>query len=107
MLTVAGLNTYYGRAHILADLALEARRGEVVVLLGRNGAGKSTTMKSIIGLVPAQSGSISFDDARIDRLSSHRIAQLGHRTACSRYFRISAKCATGRAGGCQGASSRC
>jgi branched-chain amino acid transport system ATP-binding protein len=77
MLTVAGLNTYYGRAHILADLALEARRGEVVVLLGRNGAGKSTTMKSIIGLVPAQSGSISFDDARIDRLSSHRIAQLG------------------------------
>ena len=77
MLSVAGLNTYYGRAHILSDLALEAGRGEVVVLLGRNGAGKSTTMKSIIGLVPAQSGSISFDGVRIDRLSSHRIAQLG------------------------------
>jgi len=77
MLSIAGLNTYYGRAHILADLALEARRGEVVVLLGRNGAGKTTTMKSVIGLVPAQSGSIGFDGTRIERLSSHRIAQLG------------------------------
>ena len=61
MLTVEGLNTYYGRAHILADLALKAETGEVVVLLGRNGAGKSTTMKSVIGLVPAESGSITFD----------------------------------------------
>jgi branched-chain amino acid transport system ATP-binding protein len=77
MLTVEGLNTYYGRAHILSDLALKAQAGEVVVLLGRNGAGKSTTMKSVIGLVPAESGAISFDGARIDRLSPHRIARLG------------------------------
>ena len=77
MLTVEGLHTYYGRAHILADLALNAHPGEVVVLLGRNGAGKSTTMKSVIGLVPAQSGRISFDGARIDRLSPYRIARLG------------------------------
>lgn len=77
MLTVEGLNTYYGRAHILSDLALKARAGEVVVLLGRNGAGKSTTMKSVIGLVPAESGAITFDGARIDRLSPHRIARLG------------------------------
>lgn len=77
MLTVEGLNTYYGRAHILSDLALQATAGEVVVLLGRNGAGKSTTMKSVIGLVPAESGAISFDGARIDRLSPHRIARLG------------------------------
>jgi branched-chain amino acid transport system ATP-binding protein len=77
MLTVEGLNTYYGRAHILADLALKAEAGEVVVLLGRNGAGKSTTMKSVIGLVPAESGAISFDGARIDRQSPHRIARLG------------------------------
>lgn len=77
MLTVEGLNTYYGRAHILSDLALQATSGEVVVLLGRNGAGKSTTMKSVIGLVPAESGAISFDGARIDRLSPHRIARLG------------------------------
>lgn len=77
MLTVEGLNTYYGRAHILSDLAIKATAGEVVVLLGRNGAGKSTTMKSVIGLVPAESGAISFDGARIDRLSPHRIARLG------------------------------
>jgi branched-chain amino acid transport system ATP-binding protein len=77
MLTVEGLNTYYGRAHILSDLALKATAGEVVVLLGRNGAGKSTTMKSVIGLVPAESGAISFDGARIDHLSPHRIARLG------------------------------
>ena len=77
MLSVSGLHTYYGRAHILADLALDATPGEVVVLLGRNGAGKSTTMKSVIGLVQAQSGEISFDGKRIDRLSPHRIARLG------------------------------
>jgi branched-chain amino acid transport system ATP-binding protein len=77
MLTVESLNTYYGRAHILSDLALKAQAGEVVVLLGRNGAGKSTTMKSVIGLVPAESGMITFDGARIDRLSPHRIARLG------------------------------
>ncbi|WP_374299096.1 ABC transporter ATP-binding protein [Ferrovibrio sp.] len=77
MLTIEGLNTYYGRAHILADLALQANPGEVVVLLGRNGAGKSTTMKSVIGMVPAQSGSITFDGARVDRMPSHRIARLG------------------------------
>lgn len=77
MLTVEGLNTYYGRAHILSDLALTATTGEVVVLLGRNGAGKSTTMKSVIGLVPAESGTITFGGTRIDRLSPHRIARLG------------------------------
>jgi branched-chain amino acid transport system ATP-binding protein len=77
LLRVEGLNTYYGRAHILADLALEAGRGEVVVLLGRNGAGKSTTMKSVIGLVPAAKGSVSFDGRRIDRMPSHRVARLG------------------------------
>ncbi|MFN4311153.1 MAG: ABC transporter ATP-binding protein [Ferrovibrio sp.] len=77
MLTIEGLNTFYGRAHILADLSLQANPGEVVVLLGRNGAGKSTTMKSVIGMVPAQSGSITFDGARIDRMPSHRIARLG------------------------------
>ena len=77
MLTVDGLNTYYGRAHILSDLALKATAGEVVVLLGRNGAGKSTTMKSVIGLVPAETGTITFDGVRIDRQSPHRIARLG------------------------------
>jgi branched-chain amino acid transport system ATP-binding protein len=77
MLSVRGLNTYYGRAHILADVALELATGEVVVLLGRNGAGKSTTLKSIIGLVRPASGEIVFDGRRIDGLDTYEIAQAG------------------------------
>ncbi len=77
MLSVRGLNAYYGRAHILADVALEVATGEVVVLLGRNGAGKSTTLKSIIGLVRPTSGQIEFDGRRIDGLEPYEIAQAG------------------------------
>jgi branched-chain amino acid transport system ATP-binding protein len=77
MLTVRDLHAYYGRAHILHGVSLEARAGEVVALLGRNGAGKSTTLKAIMGLVPAASGEVSFGDARIERLPPHRIARLG------------------------------
>jgi branched-chain amino acid transport system ATP-binding protein len=77
MLSVRGLNAYYGRAHILADVALEVTTGEVVVLLGRNGAGKSTTLKSIIGLVRPAGGEIVFDGRRIDRLEAYAIAQAG------------------------------
>jgi branched-chain amino acid transport system ATP-binding protein len=77
MLSVRSLNAYYGRAHILADVALEVTTGEVVVLLGRNGAGKSTTLKSIIGLVRPASGEIAFDGRRIDRLEAYAIAQAG------------------------------
>jgi branched-chain amino acid transport system ATP-binding protein len=77
MLSVRGLHAYYGRAHILADVALEVRTGEVVVLLGRNGAGKSTTLKSIIGLVRPAAGEIVFDGRRIDRLEAYAIAQAG------------------------------
>ena len=77
MLDVRGLHTYYGRAHILADVALTVAKGEVVVLLGRNGAGKSTTMKSIMGLVPARAGTIRFLDQDITGRESHAIAQLG------------------------------
>jgi branched-chain amino acid transport system ATP-binding protein len=60
MLSVSGLHAHYGRAHILDDVALEVAAGEVVVLLGRNGAGKSTTMKAIMGLVPPTAGRIRF-----------------------------------------------
>ena len=77
MLEVKGLNAAYGRAHILYDLALEARAGEVVVLLGRNGAGKSTTLKTLMGLVRPLSGELRFDGARIDRLAPFQIARLG------------------------------
>jgi branched-chain amino acid transport system ATP-binding protein len=77
MLTVAGLHAYYGRAHILEDVSLEARAGEVVALLGRNGAGKSTAMKAIMGLVPPARGTVEFTGQRIERLAPHRIARLG------------------------------
>lgn len=77
MLEVRALNAAYGQAHILFDLEFEARPGEVVVLLGRNGAGKSTTLKSLIGLVRPQSGEIRFAGRRIDRLQPFQIARLG------------------------------
>jgi branched-chain amino acid transport system ATP-binding protein len=77
MLSLRGLNAYYGRAHILADVTLEVAEGEVVVLLGRNGAGKSTTLKSVIGWVRPQRGEIVFDGRRIDRLPTWRIARAG------------------------------
>jgi branched-chain amino acid transport system ATP-binding protein len=77
MLAVRGLDTYYARAHILADVSLEVATGEVVVLLGRNGAGKSTTLKSIMGLVALARGEIEFDGRRIDRLEPYRIATMG------------------------------
>ncbi len=60
MLDVKGIHTYYGLSHILFDVSLTVKNGEVVGLLGRNGAGKSTTMKSIMGLTPPKEGSISF-----------------------------------------------
>ena len=77
MLKVEGLHTYYGRAHILADVGFEVVHGEVVVLLGRNGAGKSTTMKSIMGLVPPAQGSIFFRGADIAGKQPFEIARLG------------------------------
>jgi branched-chain amino acid transport system ATP-binding protein len=77
MLEVKGLNAAYGQAHILFDVALETRAGEVVVLLGRNGAGKSTTLKAAIGLVRPLSGEIRFLGQRIDRLQPFQIARLG------------------------------
>jgi len=77
MLEMKGVNSAYGRAHILYDLDLSAERGEVVVLLGRNGAGKSTTLKTLIGLVPPLAGEIRFDGRRIERLEPYQIARLG------------------------------
>ena len=77
MLLVKDLHAYYGRAHILQGVTLEAQAGEVVALLGRNGAGKSMAMKAIMGLVPPARGEVSFGGARIDRLPPYRIARLG------------------------------
>ena len=77
MLQVEGVNTLYGKAHILYDVTLDVSPGEVVVLLGRNGAGKSTTLKSIIGMVPVQRGAVRFGGHDITRFRPHEIARLG------------------------------
>jgi len=77
LLEVSGLNTYYGDSHILFDVALTVERHEVVALLGRNGAGKSTTLKSLMGVVSPRAGWIVFDGAEIGGRQSHAIAQAG------------------------------
>jgi branched-chain amino acid transport system ATP-binding protein len=77
LLEVTGLNTYYGDSHILFDVALRVERNEVVALLGRNGAGKSTTLKSLMGVVRPRKGSILFEGAEIAGKPSHTIARVG------------------------------
>ena len=67
MLEVSSINQYYGGSHILRDVSLRASAGQVTVVLGRNGVGKSTLLKSIMGLVPIKSGSITLADQPIDR----------------------------------------
>ncbi|MGI9417302.1 MAG: ABC transporter ATP-binding protein [Geminicoccaceae bacterium] len=77
LLGIEAVNAFYGRAQIMHALSLNVGEGEVVALLGRNGAGKSTTMKTIMHLVPAAAGRIAFDGVDITHEPSHRIAQLG------------------------------
>jgi branched-chain amino acid transport system ATP-binding protein len=77
ILDVRDLDTFYGRAHILHRLSLDVETGEVVALMGRNGAGKSTTLKAIMGLVPAAAGSISFCGRSILGLAPYAIARAG------------------------------
>jgi branched-chain amino acid transport system ATP-binding protein len=77
LLDVSGLNSYYGDSHILFDVALRVERNEVVALLGRNGAGKSTTLKSLMGVVTPRTGSVKLDGAEIAGRKSHQIAQAG------------------------------
>jgi branched-chain amino acid transport system ATP-binding protein len=77
MLEVEGLHAHYGRAHILNDVSFGVGRGEVVALMGRNGAGKSTTLKCIIGLVRPSAGRLRFDGHDIAGLPPHAICRLG------------------------------
>lgn len=77
MLDIRNLNAWYGPSHVLHGVDLTIRPGELVTLLGRNGAGKSTTLKSIMGLVPKRSGSIRFEGTETANLSPHQIARLG------------------------------
>ena len=76
MLAISDLNAYYGRSHVLQGVNLKVGEGEIVSLLGRNGVGRSTTCRAIMGLVPPQ-GSIRFRDREIAGLKPHAIARLG------------------------------
>jgi len=77
LLEVSGLNSYYGDSHILFDVSLRVERNEVVALLGRNGAGKSTTLKSLMGVVQPSTGVVKFDGVNVAGRKSHAIAQAG------------------------------
>jgi branched-chain amino acid transport system ATP-binding protein len=77
LLAVEGLNAHYGDSHILFDVALRVEKNEVVALLGRNGAGKSTTLKSLMGVVKPSSGRVMLDGADIAGRPSHAVARLG------------------------------
>jgi branched-chain amino acid transport system ATP-binding protein len=77
LLEIEGLNSYYEDSHILFDVSLRVQRNEVVALLGRNGAGKSTTLKSLMGVVTPRTGSVRLDGIEIAGKKSHAIAQLG------------------------------
>ena len=77
MLRLENVNTYYGYSHILQGVSLEVKEGEIVVLLGRNGVGKTTTMKTIMGIQPPRDGKIIFRNENIAGLPPHKIAQKG------------------------------
>ncbi len=77
MLTVDQIHTYYGDSHVLQGVSLKVNEGQAVVLLGRNGMGKSTTINSIMGFVSPRQGRIILGDTNITHLPSYRIARLG------------------------------
>ena len=77
ILEIEGLTAAYGQAQILFDVSLELARGEIVALMGRNGAGKSTTLKAIMGLVPARAQTLRFAGHDIRHLPTYRVARLG------------------------------
>jgi ABC-type branched-subunit amino acid transport system ATPase component len=77
VLECKGVNTFYGKSHILNDVSLQIRTGEIVALLGRNGAGKTTMLKTVAGLAPAASGSIQFGGTEVRGLPPHEVARLG------------------------------
>jgi branched-chain amino acid transport system ATP-binding protein len=77
LVTVEGIHTFYGKSHILHGVSLEVGRGEVVGLLGRNGVGKSTTLKTVMGLVRPSQGAVRYEGQAITGLAPHRLARIG------------------------------
>ncbi|MEY3632051.1 MAG: hypothetical protein RI937_249, partial [Pseudomonadota bacterium] len=77
LLAVKELHTYYGDSYVLQGLSLEVHRGQVVAILGRNGMGKTTLIRSIFGLTPARQGEVRYRGQSIEKLPPYRIAQLG------------------------------
>ena len=77
LVEVEDLHAYYGKSHILNGVSLSVGRGEVVGLLGRNGVGKSTTLKSIIGLVAARQGNVRFEGRVVTGMPAHKLARIG------------------------------
>ena len=77
LLEIRGLNTFYGESHILRDVDLTVKAGEMVCLIGRNGVGKTTLLKSLIGLLSPRTGQISFDGRGLDRAAPHQRARAG------------------------------
>jgi branched-chain amino acid transport system ATP-binding protein len=77
LIQVDGVHTFYGKSHILHGVSLTVRPGEVVGLLGRNGVGKSTTLKTIMGLVPARDGKVALEGNNITGVPPHKLARLG------------------------------
>jgi branched-chain amino acid transport system ATP-binding protein len=77
LLEVRDLNTYYGTSHVLQGISLTVAQGELIALLGRNGMGKSTTLKSIIGLVKPKSGSVIFEEKNITGYPPYKVARAG------------------------------
>ncbi len=77
LLALEGVNTFYGKSHVLKNVSLEVDKGEVVALLGRNGSGRSTTLKTIMGVVPPKTGTIRLDGAPIERRNPFTLARRG------------------------------
>jgi len=77
LIVVEGVHTYYGKSHILNGVSLAVGRGEVVALVGRNGVGKSTTLKTIMGIVDASQGRVLYQGQPISGLPSHKLARIG------------------------------
>jgi len=77
MLRITGLNTHYGASHVLQGVDLEVPQGRIIALLGRNGVGKTTTLRTVMGLVPPSGGQVLLDGANIAGWAPHRVARAG------------------------------